>query len=138
MRPWCGLVAVVGLTAIACNSVNRGTAFSGGQNGGGALSVTSTIPEGEAVDVPLTTVISATFDDDLDTATVTPESFSVTTAGGLPVSGELVKTARTVSLEPDPPLSPLTLYVATLTTAIADVDGDTLAGPFVWRFTTRN
>jgi len=81
-------------------------------------------------------VLSITFNVDMDPSTLTDTNFTV--AGSKPVSGTLEYDAvtRTATFIPVVPLEPGIDHTITLTTGITDVDGYALASVFVLRFTT--
>lgn len=99
--------------------------------------VTGTVPLDGATDVSLYKPISATFSRDMDPASITDTSFTVTSSGGA-VDGVFTYTAatNTATFTPDTTLAPTTLYTATLSTAVQDPYGVALAAPHVWSFTT--
>ena len=136
MRTCVLLVALAGLVLLGCNSVDRGPGFSTGPDTTTPLTVTSTTPVDSATGVLVTSAVQATVSADLDPTTVTAQSFVLATAAGDTVVGLISQTARTITLQPATALAALTEYVATLTTAVADTAGNTLAAPFTWSFTT--
>ncbi len=101
------------------------------------LSVATVVPADAASDVAATGVVTATFNGDVIAASVTPQTFVLSAGGGGPLSTEVTydPAARTARLSA--PLLPATLYQAELTTGITGADGEPLAEPEVWSFTTR-
>jgi hypothetical protein len=88
---------------------------------------------------PADAVVSATFSEDLDPATVTATSFTLADeVTGTPVSAKAVydPASRTASLTPDQTLLPLTAYQATVTGEVTDQVGNKMAEAHTWRFTT--
>jgi hypothetical protein len=98
--------------------------------------VLSTNPISNATGVSPYQPISATFNENLNPATVTTNTFTLADANGS-VTGLVSYSggARTATFTPDSSLTPLTIYTATLTTAIQDLAGNPLAADYVWTFT---
>lgn len=100
--------------------------------------VTLSAPDGGAAGVALNATVTATFNKPMDPLTFSAASFTVQSGGaGLPgsvVYGPAPSTSAVFT--PSGPLAAGTLYTATLTTAVHDLQGDALAAPFVWTFTT--
>ena len=100
-----------------------------------APTVISTDPIDEAVDVVLNKVISATFSEVMDPATITSSSFKVVN-GTTAISGTFSFVNAIVRFIPANPLTANTTYTATITTAAANLAGVSLGGDFVWNFST--
>ena len=83
-----------------------------------APAVTATTPAADAAGVPNGTAVSASFDSDLDPATVGPQSFTLTPEGGAPVAAALAydAAARRATLTPQAPLAVGVRYTARLST----------------------
>ncbi|MDH5445456.1 MAG: Ig-like domain-containing protein [Gammaproteobacteria bacterium] len=131
------IIILIGLTLIACGN----TASNGDSNGGnnvGTVSVISTQPTDGSSKVLTNTVVSASFDADMDITSLDTNSFSL--AGGSPVSGSISYDAasRTASFIPDVPLSPGTQYTATLTTSVTASNSATLEEVYTWSFTSED
>jgi len=102
-----------------------------------APTVTSTDPAESDEDVPQDAVITATFSEELDPATVTIGTFGVIEAPSeLPVDGAVSVEGATVTFTPKAGLGSRATYVAFLTTGITDVAGNPLASQVSWGFTT--
>ena len=99
--------------------------------------VTSTDPLNAATGVPYNKKISATFSEAMDSLSTTT-SFTIANAsmGGIPVTGSVSYSGGTAVFTPLFNLSPNTTYTATITTGAKDLSGNTLAGNYVWSFTT--
>ena len=97
-----------------------------------APTVTSTSPDNNATGVAVTATISATFDEPIDPASV--DGF--VTDGVDNVAGTLSVVGSTATFTPDAPLADNTVYTATLTTAVMDLAGNSLADDYIWSFTT--
>lgn len=109
--------------------------------------VTLTVPADGATGVAINTAITATFSEDMDPATITVTSFTVTGPGATAVAGTVTYTfdARTAGFAPAAALPINTLFTATITTGATDLAGNALAGNqaplpaasnYVWTFTT--
>lgn len=96
--------------------------------------VVSTIPEDGDVDVPLTQVISATFNEELNPKTVNSQTFKV--SGSSAVAGTVTYSGKTAFFTPSSNLMPNVIYTATVTTGIKDPMGNALQEDYVWSFTT--
>jgi hypothetical protein len=108
-----------------------------GCGGGNADKVTviATNPLNGAVNVPTNSTIAAGFTTDIDPATITNSTFSVTQAGN-PVAGTIAASGRTAVFTPDAELAPNTTYTATLAAGIMDQNKSPLRTDKVWTFTT--
>ncbi len=100
--------------------------------------VTSTSPSAGATGVPLSAAVSATFSREMDAATITSSSFTLTGPGGAAVPGAVSYAAatRTATLTPASALAANTTYTARLTTAVRSADGIALATSVTRTFTT--
>ncbi|MBT9457526.1 MAG: DUF3494 domain-containing protein [Burkholderiaceae bacterium] len=112
--------------------------------------VTFTVPTIGAAAVAVNTKISATFSEEMNPATLSTTSFSVTnTTAGTTVAGAVsyVAASRTVTFTPAlaASLASGSLFTATITSAATDLSGNALAGNtatlpaagnHVWTFTT--
>ena len=100
--------------------------------------VVSTIPVNGAVVVPLNQVVSATFNEKMNAATITSLSFTLlagvntTTA----VAGDVSYSGLTAVFKPTNPLLPSTTYTGRVTSAVRDLMGNALQTDYVWKFTT--
>jgi parallel beta-helix repeat protein len=97
--------------------------------------VYSVSPEDSAADVPVDTVITATFSELMDSSTINTSSF---TLAGSEVSGTVTydPATYTATFTPDANLDYDHEYIATLSIAITDLAGNPLAEPYTWSFTT--
>lgn len=96
--------------------------------------VLSTIPEDDAVNVPLDQVISVTFNEEVDPETVNAQTFKV--SGTSDVTGSITYSETTAYFTPSSDLLPNTTYTGTVTTGIKDNMGNALQEDYVWSFTT--
>jgi ice-binding like protein/Big-like domain-containing protein len=113
--------------------------FAGGcgreQTGFVAPTVISTNPANLATGVPVTQIITVTFSEPMDPATINTATFTVASPGGL-VSGAVVLSGATATFSPAANLFPSTTYTGTITTGAKDPVGNALTTNFVWTFTT--
>jgi uncharacterized repeat protein (TIGR02543 family) len=105
--------------------------------------VVSTIPLDKAVNVPLNQVVSATFNEAMNPATITGSSFTITgttTVGTVKaatvVTGTVTYSGMTATFTPSSPLTTHTTYTGTITTAARDLAGNALQADHVWSFST--
>ncbi len=100
--------------------------------------VTSTTPANAATNVPVSQVLSASFSAAMNSATINNATFTVTGPGGTAVPGSVAyATAGSVAtFTPASNLAYGAVYTATITSGAADTAGTTLAGNYVWSFTT--
>lgn len=122
------------------------TAWIVGCGGGGSsgdtpgdglvLSVLAFSPEMNGMGVALDANVSATFSAPLDAATVDSSSFVLKDEGNNSVAGSIVVSGASAAFDPDANLTKNTTYTATLTTQIADTEGNFLPQAYRLRFTT--
>ncbi len=102
----------------------------------GAPTVISNVPLTGATAVPINTVVSATFSEAMDPATINGTTFTLTGPGVTPVAGVVTYAGTTATFTPGAVLATSTLYTATVTTGAKDPAGTALAANYVWTFTT--
>jgi hypothetical protein len=98
--------------------------------------VISVTPLAGAVGVCPSTVVTATFSQAMNPATINATTFTLTGPGAISVAGAVTYAASTAAFTPSSPLALNTLYTATITTGATDAAGVALASNFVWTFTT--
>ena len=98
--------------------------------------VVSTVPALGATGVSFTPVITATFNETMNPATITTSTFTLTAPGGIPVAGTVTYAGLTATFTPTLPLSPVTTYTAEIWTGAQSNLGFALALPYMWQFTT--
>jgi hypothetical protein len=98
--------------------------------------VTHVTPLNGASGVPIAQVLSATFNEAMNPATLNAATFTVTGPGGVNVPGAVVPSGSGVTFTPTNPLAYSSSYVATITTGAEDPDGTGLATDYVWTFST--
>ncbi len=101
--------------------------------------VVSTDPTDKAVDVVLNKVISATFNTDMNPATINNTTFTIKQGSTSTfISGKVAPTANkaTFTFTPDVALLPFTTYTGTITTGVTDLFRTAMVSDYVWTFTT--
>jgi len=98
-----------------------------------APTVVSTSPAADAIDVPVNTVVTATFSEAMDAATITTGSFTI---AGVVGSVSYNAGTYTATFTPTIDFAYETTYTASLSTAITDAAGNPLASTYSWSFTT--
>jgi methionine-rich copper-binding protein CopC len=104
-----------------------------------APTVTSTVPADLATNVSPGVVVSATFSEAMDPATINGTTFTLrATVSGTAVTGTVAYNAgtNTATFTPSAPLPGGTNYTATITTGATDQAGNPLAANKTWTFTT--
>ncbi len=96
--------------------------------------VTGQSPAAGAADVPIDTVVTATFSEKMRASTFTADSFYLD--NGVVGTVTYDEETRTATLTPSENLAPNTTYVATVTTAVKDLVGNALTGNVGWSFIT--
>jgi len=121
------------------------SACGGGSSGGSSTDTTapmvsSTSPADAAMTVARSSLITATFSEDIFATTVDATSFRLTspTAGNIAGTVTFDGASNVATLTPDNALAILAAYTATLSTAITDLSGNALATAFSWSFTTED
>ncbi len=97
--------------------------------------VTATDPTNLAINVPLNKLITATFNQVINPATITPTSFTVSN-GTTNIAGTFTFSGAMVIFTPFIPLTNGTNYTATITTAVKNPSGVAMASNYVWTFST--
>jgi hypothetical protein len=97
-------------------------------------SVVSTIPANQAVNVPLTQVISANFNEAMDPLTINTTTFTLKIGSTL-VNGTVSYSGTTATFSPSSNLVSGT-YTAKITTAAKNIAGTALAANKIWSFST--
>ena len=96
--------------------------------------VVSTDPANGATSVALNKVISVTFNEAMNPATITQAS--ITLKGTGPVAGTVTYSGTTAFFTPAGPLATNTTYTGRVTTAVKDLTGNALQTDYVWTFST--
>jgi hypothetical protein len=97
--------------------------------------VISTDAANNSTDVLLNKHISATFSMQMDPATLTQTTYTLS-QGSDNVTGTITYSGSTVTFMPENDFAPNTVYTATITTGAANVSGIAMQRDYVWTFTT--
>lgn len=97
--------------------------------------VVSTDPLDQDINVPLNKAVTATFSKTMDANTINSSTFKLMN-GTTPVLGFVTYAGLIGTFTPASQLLPGTVYEATVTTGVKDVDGNAMATNKVWSFTT--
>jgi hypothetical protein len=92
-------------------------------------------PTSGAAGVFVNTVVSATFNEAMNAATINPATFTLTGPGLTPVAGAVTYAGTTATFTPAANLVNGTVYTATITTGAQDPAGVSLAANVSWMFT---
>jgi Ice-binding-like/Bacterial Ig-like domain len=106
------------------------------QTGFVAPTVISTNPANLATGVPVTQIVTATFNTAMNPTTINTVTFTVAGPGGTAIMGAVTYSGTTATFTPAANLLPSTTYSATITTGAKDASGNALAVNFGWTFTT--
>ena len=94
-------------------------------------------PVNNAVNVAASTVVTATFSEAMNTATLTTSGFTLVPAGGgAAVNGTVSVVGNTATFTPAVALVAGTQYTATISNTVKDLAGNALAANSSWSFTT--
>jgi hypothetical protein len=96
--------------------------------------VESTNPSNLATGVPLNQVITVTFNEKINPATITATSFTL--QGVSSVSGTVSYSGTTALFTPSGPLTPNTTYTGRIKSSVKDMNGNALPTDYVWAFST--
>ena len=97
--------------------------------------VVSTVPTNGATAVALNTLISATFNEAIDSTTLNSSTFFVK-QGNTNIAGSISYSGMTAIFTPAANLLPNTVYTGTVTTGIRDKARNSPKANYVWTFTT--
>lgn len=97
--------------------------------------VTSTDPDNNANNVFLNKVVSVNFNMPMKASTINATTYTLK-QGTTAVSGTVSYSGTTAVFIPTLPLAPNTLYTATVSKAVTNLDNTTLIADYVWKFTT--
>lgn len=109
--------------------------------------VVSTIPADKAINVLLSQIVSATFNEKMNPETITQTSFTLEQGATksaafksatevASVTGTVTYSGVTASFVPASPLAPFTTYTGRVKTSAKDLLGNALQTDYVWTFTT--
>jgi hypothetical protein len=103
--------------------------------------VITTSPVNLATNVPLNKIVTATFNVNMNPATIIPAAFSLQSAkkgAASDITGVLSydATSKTMSFVPDADFTVNTTYTAIIKSTVKDMNGTALQGDYVWLFST--
>lgn len=96
--------------------------------------VISTVPTTGATNVPLDQVITATFNEEMNPATINQSSFTL--IGTSQLAGVITYSGLTATFTPSALLTPNTTYSARITRTVKDLTGNALQTDYIWTFST--
>jgi hypothetical protein len=102
---------------------------------GVAPTVTSTVPASAATNVLVSTTVTATFSEVMDSTTISGTTFTLK-QGSTSVAGAVTYAGTTATFTPTASLAASTVYVATVTTGAMSAAGVAMDAPYTWFFTT--
>jgi hypothetical protein len=97
--------------------------------------VTSTDPDNNANNVFLNKVVSVNFNMPMKASTISETTYTLK-QGTTTISGTVSYSGTTAVFIPTLPLTPNTVYTATVSKAVTNLDNTTLIADYVWKFTT--
>ena len=97
--------------------------------------VTSTDPANNATNVFLNKVVSANFNMPMKSSTITATTYTLK-QGTTAIAGIVSYSGTTAIFTPAQPLTPNTVYTATIAKSVTNLDNTTLISDYVWKFTT--
>ena len=97
--------------------------------------VSSTDPENNTNNVVLNKLVSVTFNMPMKASTINTTTYTLK-QGNTAVSGTVSYSGTTAIFTPTGPLSPNTVYTATVSKAVTNLDNTALLSDYVWKFTT--
>ncbi|HLP74563.1 MAG TPA: Ig-like domain-containing protein [Bacteroidales bacterium] len=100
-------------------------------------SVISVSPQSNATQAALNSIVILTMSEAISPASVTQSSL-VVKKGTTVVAGIITVNGDEIKFTPSSSLELISVYTVTLTTAIRDIAGNTLASNYAWSFTTTN
>lgn len=120
---------------VAGNAMSSNYSWSFVTGTGIAPTVISTDPANNATNVPTNKIIRASFSTSMDASTITGTSY-VVKQNNITVLGSVTYAGTTASFTPSSALLNNTVYTATISTAVKDATGNSLANIYTWSFTT--
>jgi len=103
-----------------------------------APTVSLVVPGSAVVGVAINAIVAATFDEPMDPASITSETFTLTGPGTTAVAGTVTLSSDglVAAFTPTSNLAAGTVHTGTITTGAQDVAGNAVEADFVWSFTT--
>ncbi|WP_100616032.1 Ig-like domain-containing protein [Confluentibacter citreus] len=96
--------------------------------------VIATNPDNNDTNVPLSQVITVTFNEEMNPATITETSFTI--ESGAAISGTVTYSGLTATFTPSAPLQVGTTHTGRIKTTVKDLNGNALQQEYVWVFST--
>ena len=96
--------------------------------------VVATSPANGATNVPLNDIITVTFNQQINPATINSSSFKIN--GTIPLAGTITYSGVTATFVPTNALPINTTFVGTISTAVKDLSGNALQQDYIWTFST--
>jgi len=127
-RIFVSMLIATGIIACGSSSVNTTPDIT-------RPTVSATVPAANAVDVAVGSTISVTFSEVMLASSLTPSSFALTGPAGT-VAGSVTPAGATATFTPSSVLANGATYTASVTAAVKDLAGNSLAAPYTWSFTT--
>jgi cytoskeletal protein CcmA (bactofilin family) len=97
----------------------------------GATGVTS-----GAVDLAVNRVSTVTFNEAMDTSTISLTTFTVKGTNGIPLAGTVSYAGTIATFTPAVNLAPGSLYTSEITVGVKDIAGNAMASSYIWSWTT--
>ncbi len=107
-----------------------------GETKGICPEVILTDPLRDAINVVINKKVTATFNEAMDPATITGTTYLLK-QGTNAIAGAVTYSGIVATFSPSTPLTPFTLYSATVTKAAKDPRGNALKADYLWSFTTQ-
>ena len=126
-------LALVGLVAGCSAILGLEDTVTDGDASPAALRIIATEPANGATDVLVTSAIEATFSADLDTATISPSTFTLESADGA-IEATVLYADRTATLMPPTRLPGGAFLTAKIASSVTDQTGESLGIDFTWTF----
>jgi thiosulfate/3-mercaptopyruvate sulfurtransferase len=101
-----------------------------------APTVVSVAPAASSTGIARNAVITVTFSEAVDAATINASTFTLKDSGNNAASGTVSASGTTATFTPAAALNYLTPYTATITTGATDAAGNALVANYTWNFTT--
>ena len=100
-------------------------------------SVTVVNPAASTTEVVMDTQVQATFNVDMDPATINTSTFTLSSPSGFNVNGTVSYDTETkiATFNPSYSLAPLTTYTAMIS-GVRDISGNSMSSPYSWSFVT--
>jgi len=98
--------------------------------------VVSVTPANGAITVPVSSLLTATFNKAMNPTSLNTSSFTAVGPTGAIVTGAVSYSGTTATFTPATMLAASSMYTATISTGATDANGTALAGKSVWSFTT--